>query len=413
MTAAIIIRASRPNYRYVVRDFLTSLRHFNHLIHHRFDLYISADPKMEPLNPELYLDDNTSAEFRRVRYILNTHRQELVTRVVAETDTSQDMAHTLFLQEPYGYQINSALVYALADGHSLALHFDDDQGFAAPVQRPGKDLTWIYMDVFGWHLLGHLDNASVTTGPVAGWVSPVPDQLLSIAPQDLRLQLGRLFQGAHEFITSQTFLKSPQRLVIEADLNHQSLRSLTPNSAWISPANLGINLRSSFPAFFNPPGARGEDAFFAMSFPAAFRVLTIPAFVFHDPFLIQPEIYSGGFPKELRAVPFSRAVLERFSGVVLGWLRYMPLYLRIRRARSSHDFAGEIEKRRRMIGAISARLCDVLEYPEFARMGACFESYCQRVEKDHEDWLAVNAHWRQQVLPWAQSFRTLGSLSLG
>ena len=170
----------------------------------------------------------------------------------------------------------------------------------------------------------------------------------------------------------------------------------------ISPANMGINLKSPFPVFYNPKGARGEDAFFAMSIDQGAKLFQIPAFIFHDPFLSHPEIYENRFPNYLIDEPVSPKAIKRFANVILGWIKYMPLFLRIRFHYEPMYYKKILKKNHEIIDRISVELTEHLHCRDFLKMSACLDAYNQRVEIDFENWLEINSIWKKGILPLLQ-----------
>lgn len=402
---AIIVRAGRLNYKNVVTDLIKSLQKFGHIGRHKFNLYISVDLsyEMRTLSREDFqLKEEIESKFESVRYIFDEDRQTILSTINTYGIASPKLAEILLLQKPYGYQINSALIYAISDRNEMALHFDDDQGFAVPIESSGASLKWIYMDVVGWHICGLQRGATVTTGPIAGSVSPIPQQIKTIIPERIRRELGKLFEHAHEFLDENSFLCPKYRILSNPEGEKYELVDVPKQRdyRWISPANMGINLQLPFPVFYNPKGARGEDAFFAMSLDPGDTLFQIPAYIFHDPFLSYPGIYENKFPKYLAAEPVSPKSINRFANAVLGWINYTPLFLRIRFCESPEYYKQVLKENHEIINGISTELTDRLRCSQFLEMSTCLDAYNQKVEIDYKNWLEVNSIWKEDILPW-------------
>lgn len=400
---AIIIRAGRLNYRNVVTNLVKSLQKFGHIGRHKFNLYISVDMKTRTLSQEDFkLREEIESKFESVRYISDEDREIILSMIDTYGIASPRIAEIILLQKPYGYQINSALIYAISDGNEMALHFDDDQGFAVPIESSGASLKWIYMDVVGWHICGLQRGATVTTGPIAGSVSPIPQQIKTIIPESIRRELGQLFERAHEFVDENTFLCPKYRSISKLESEKNELVKVPEQRGyrWISPANMGINLQLPFPVFYNPKGARGEDAFFAMSLDPRATLFQIPSYIFHDPFLSHPEIYENKFPEYLTDEPVSPKSTNRFANAVLGWIKYMPLFLRICLRDSPKYYKQVLKENHGIINRISIELTDYLRCNQFLEMSTCLDAYNRKVEIDYKNWLEVNSIWEKDILPW-------------
>ncbi len=397
---AIILRAGRLNYVNIVSDLLKSLRKFGHTENYTINLYISFDEKIARTGSRL--DQAIESQFASVQYITDEDRQVIIEEINSVDLAPEHHAKLMFLQKPYGYQINSALFFAMAHGNDIALLFDDDQGFAAPVESSGTRLKWIYQDVVGWHIRCLQNGASITVGQVAGWRYPIPEQLTMVVPEPLRRELGRLFEYGTEMIDRDTFMFPEPRVLSQEEGRCDEWMPLPDHLGhrWICPANMGINLLQPFPVFYNPEGARGEDAFFSMSIDTSAEVVEIPAFVFHDPFLRYPGIYVDQFPEKLNGERLTQEHINRFADVVLGWTRYMPLFMLCRLNGDYDLYHIEIRKRQKTIAKISYELSVHLNSSRLLEMADCLEVSHQRVERDYQHWIEVNSAWEGQIYPW-------------
>src|SRR5688500_9519032 len=183
---AIIIRAGRINYKNVVRDLVKSFQLFGHINRYKFNLYISVDDKMKSIEQNVFkLNKDIESVFESVKYIFNMDRKIILTSINDNSIAPRQLSKIILLREPYGYQINSAIIYAISENNELALHFDDDQSFCVPVEDNGK-LKWEYMDVIGWHIKGLESGAVITTGPIAGFVSAISPNIVNNLAESIR-----------------------------------------------------------------------------------------------------------------------------------------------------------------------------------------------------------------------------------
>lgn len=402
---AIIIRAGRFNYYNVIENLVKSLDKFGHFNKHEFNLYISADLNFENkiLNrKDFKLKKNIESKFRSIRCIFDKNRQ---TKICAMNDKNVAPLRTLknlLLQKPYGYQINSALIDAILEKNEFSLHFDDDIGFAVPIRSSQTSLKWIYMDVIGWHIKGLQRGATVTTGPIAGLRSPIPLQIKTVIPEWIRKRLGELFEQSTEFLDKNAFLYPKPKILLIGESKKNILVEVQKQRGyrWIYPSSMGINLQLPFPSFYNPAGARGEDAFFSMALNSQDIIFQIPAYIFHDPFLSYSEIYKNKYPKYLNSKPLSPEIINRFANAVLGWIRYMPLFLRIRFKNTPKYYEQVLKKNYKIINKISTELSACLQCNQFLKMFIALEEYHHKVEIDFENWIEANLIWKKSILPW-------------
>lgn len=402
---AIIIRAGRPNYRNTVENLIKSLDKFWHFNKYELNLYISVDSCFERkmLSREGFkLKKGIGSKFKSVHHIFDEDREANILMMNRYGIASLKILKILLLQKPYGYQINNALIEAILDGNEIALHFDDDVGFAVPIKSSQTSLKWIYMDVVGWHIKGLERGATVTVGPVAGLRSPIPLQIKTVIPEWIRKGLGELFEQSTEFLDENAFLCPRPKILSKCESKKDTLVNVKGcrGYRWTFPSSMGINLRLPFPAFYNPADARGEDAFFSMALNPQDTIFQIPAYIFHDPFLSYPEIYEDKYPKYLTSEPLSPEIINRFANAALGWIKYMPLFLRIRFHDNPKYRKQVLKKNYQIINKLSAELAKRLRCNQFLEMSAALDIYQQRVEIDFENWIESNLIWKKSILPW-------------
>lgn len=398
---AIIVRVGRDNYVRVLEDLVRSIDQYGHFQRHELALYLSFDAEFVQTDvPFLKGASIRQLPFSRVRRIGCSDRDELVTSVVKSGAASSLEATLLFRRRPYTFQLNTAIAFAILDGNEVAIFFDDDQGFAVPVTRADGSFEWRYMDIIGEHLRALLGSATVTTGPVAGCVSPIPERLVDLIGSDAVRDLGNLYSGGHEFLTARHFEGTGYRSLRDPAFTVPSdeIRGET-DKTWISPANMGLSLRREFPPFFNPPGARGEDAFFFLGLTRTEVVTRIGAGVFHDPFLRYPGIYSNDFPRHFVQIAASSREIARFAAACVGWLRYMPLYMRV----SQPDWgtcARRVDAKQRMALSLGELLATTLEDNTFHLMPRALRYHFGRAERDYRHWCVAVKAWRENIHPW-------------
>lgn len=405
MTAvAIVVRVGRPTARRVVSELADSLSRYGHFGSGvDFRLYLSVDSeKSDVISPDLILDSPLTQRFAAIRLLLYKEHKEMADRLAQLVGVSNQVAETIALRQPYSCQLNSALMWALAEDNDAALFFDDDVSFSVPVATANKDIAWRTMDVIGLHLRALRGGALVSTGRVVGFLSPIPPALTAHLSETTVQDLGSVFEDAHEFLTSESFGTPVWQVLTEAEAMDEEVRSAQAPRGyrWITPANLGIDLRGDFPVFFNPPGSRGEDAFFVMALRPWDTVSSVPGAVFHDPFLLLPDVHHTVVLKNLSSPALSTASIDRFVSAVFGWVAYIPLFLRIVRGTEGASLSTVLRAKERLIHRASEALNKDLEVSAFMRLPDHFRQYCDRVEHDYGAWREANAVWRTIVRPY-------------
>ena len=96
---------------------------------------------------------------------------------------------------------------------------------------------------------------------------------------------------------------------------------------WIAGSTICLNMNDidKIPAFYNPPGARGEDTFFSVLLDDA-KVMRIPMYHFHDGFLKYTGIMNNLLPTKLKRIDNDEeSIGPRFFKASTGWIKYKPL----------------------------------------------------------------------------------------
>jgi hypothetical protein len=154
----------------------------------------------------------------------------------------------------------------------------------------------------------------------------------------------------------------------------------------ISGGSIGLNLKSQFPMFYQPPGeiSRGNDVFFSCAFRSMKKRMLRNSYL-HD----GQVAYEWDSLRDWRATTATPATKEvatkTFFRVIQGWLSYAPLLLRL-------EFPQDFEEKIRTIRDQLQRLVD--PYHVFFLQ---FDRYCQRLDTDREAYKQANKLWRQLV----------------
>jgi hypothetical protein len=399
---ALILRAGRPHYRTSLTSLMRSLDRYHGHTDRLFRLYLAYDiggtPSADEVSSLNIASEQAVARFEGVTYLTDRERRRLVDWVRQIVSVPEDALEVIFARTPYSFQLNSALIAAARDAMDAALLFDDDGYFWVPVEDIDGTRHWIHVDPVGAHLAALDAGATVSVGEIAGARSPIPEALGRMLPAEVLRRLGVFFEGASEVLGYNSFLSSGYRLW--QDGSTVPMAVLPWKFEWVTPANMAISLRSGFPVFFNPDGARGEDAFFALALGEHDTIRRIASAVFHDPFQVFPQIALGSFPRSLRVRALTPEILLRFRSALFGWVAYTPLFLGLTRSPQDDDGIARVyEARRTMLQPIAADLASHLADPVYNELIPWFDSYCARVVVDRADWRRANQYWRNAILP--------------
>ncbi len=164
------------------------------------------------------------------------------------------------------------------------------------------------------------------------------------------------------------------------------------HSKFISGGNLCINLtapgRTS--AFYNPPGARGEDTFLSTCLSNR-TVLRVPCYAFHDGFSTYQHLMDGVLPTRLKFIEAdSEQVVMRFFHACIGWIRYKPLLLYITQR---EQYAEKIEEMKSKINASIPKVCAFFGLNDFNRISEELNKYDKNVEKHYQQYIDIQHAW--------------------
>jgi hypothetical protein len=161
---------------------------------------------------------------------------------------------------------------------------------------------------------------------------------------------------------------------------------------FISGANLCFNLKrlNSLPAFYNPPEARGEDAFMSTTL-KDYKLVKVPCYTFHDAFLEYKHLLNGVLPTELGSVDARNAFIrQRFIKASIGWIRYKPLLTYITQR---EDYDAIIDEMTRKLDSSIPKLCQYFETPQFEQIRTDLVKYHRNVRRHFRTFEATRNAW--------------------
>lgn len=312
----------------------------------------------------------------------------------------------LLFGEGYAKKRNAALYFASKKGMDRLLFIDDDEYPLAVLRNEANNLVWMGQSVLGTHL-EYGNDADITHGHHCGYISPIPrfEFNADLTEKDFR---DFIDATSNDIITWESVRKTiignygvtyadgdiiDQRMTSEVD-EHSGMK-------FISGANLCFNLKRlrSLPAFYNPPGARGEDAFMSTRL-TDHKVVKVPCYTFHDAFLGYKNILNGVLPVELGGVDArSPAVQQRFVKAAIGWIRYKPLLTFITQP---GDYDSTIDDMKQKLRSVVPKLSKFFRTQQFEEIRTELDRYDRNVRRHHRAFEATRNAWSkvtQNLLP--------------
>lgn len=292
---------------------------------------------------------------------------------------------------------NSLLYYALKDKKDNLLFWDDDEYPVANILKENGQIEWIKQD----NILVHLKNiqdVDITIGYHCGYISPIPyiDYMAEIKEKDFKDYV----EAVSNEVVNWSYVK--EKFECTNGVTYANEKFVYGQGAyemekvngynWVVGSTLCINLNKIdiIPAFFNPNGARGEDAFFSIMLKNA-KIKKVPLYHFHDGFLKYTQIMEENFPKSLRKIKGSEINCgRRFLKASIGWIKYKPLYEYIVNKDSYKEVLQDVEQK--LTGSISA-MNKVFKEIDFISVKEAFDESNKNILLDYQELLKVNDIW--------------------
>jgi hypothetical protein len=350
-----------------------------------------------------------------VNFYGRTALEEERSRLVSDGIIDEEEGELLF-GEGYAKKRNAALYFAISKGMDRLLYIDDDEYPLAVFDDRPSDLSWAGQSILGTHLKFGRD-ADITHGHHCGYISPIPNFGFSrrLTENDFRAFIEAT---SNDIVTWDSVKKTVigNHGVTYADRKLVDRKAIAEvreigGMKFISGANLCFNLKRirEVPAFYNPPGARGEDAFMSTTL-SRLKVLKVPCYTFHDAFLEYQRILNGVLPTHLVGVDAtSPAVRRRFVRASIGWIRYKPLLVHLTQPERYTEI---IDGMRRRLDAVIPKMIDHFETDKFGDVRTELERYHRNVQRHHNAFDATRSAWARAVAYARRSKRTAAGVAL-
>ncbi|HEX6279764.1 MAG TPA: hypothetical protein VFZ49_07060 [Pyrinomonadaceae bacterium] len=344
------------------------------------------------------------------RTALNDERAKLLNAGVIDEQEGD-----LLFGEGYAKKRNAAMYFAVQKGMESLLFIDDDEYPLAVFDNRPDNLLWMGQSILGTHL-EYGAAADITHGLHCGYISPIPNFEFNerLTEADFRA----FIEATSNDIISWGSVK---KIVFGDDgVTYADRRILETRQVaevpevngmkFISGANLCLNLKriKKLPAFYNPPGARGEDAFMSTTL-SGLKVLKVPCYTFHDAFLEYQRILNGVLPTQLLGVDaHSSAVRSRFVRASIGWIRYKPLLVYLTQP---ERYRSTIDEMKRKLDIAIPKMIDFFQTDKFGEVRTELERYDRNVLRHHRAFVATLRAWDKAIEYARGNSPTRGSTS--
>ena len=333
----------------------------------------------------------------KVRYITPEDIEEEKKKLIGKEILSKQDTE-LFFGHGHAKGRNTLMYYAKKYKMDYLLFWDDDEYPVACIKnKETKEVIWKEQDNIARHLK-YIENSDITIGYHCGYISPIPYVELNEEIDE------KLFKQYIEAISNEVvswdsirekFVKDNGITYADPDIADGKGAYIQKNEGkgnYVVGSTLCLNLKNidKIPAFYNPEGARGEDAFFSIGFTDT-KIIKVPVYHFHDGFLKYTGIIRRNYPKTLRKIKATdEEVEQRFLKASTGWIRYKPLLLYIT---DNENYKEKIkinhEKLKKSIPEVNKLFHD----NAFDILLEDFEQCEKNVQKHYNEFVRVNEIW--------------------
>ncbi len=334
-----------------------------------------------------------------IKYITPEDIEEEKKKLIAQERLTKTEAD-LFFGHGHAKGRNTVMYYALERQMNYLLFWDDDEYPVACIKnKESNEIIWKEQPNLLQHLK-YIENADITIGYHCGYISPIPYMELNEEVDE------NIFKEYIEAISNEVVSwDSIKQKFIEdngvtfanpetADGKGSYEIQLQGAGKWVVGSTLCLNLNhiEKIPAFYNPIGARGEDAFFSTKLGES-KVIKVPVYHFHDGFLKYTNVMRGKYPKTLRKIKVEEELIpQRFLQASKGWIRYKPLLLYVS---GRETYKEKVEDTRRQLEISLPEINKLFKDYDFSVLLDEFNRYCKDVDKHYKEYLKTNEIWNK------------------
>ena len=339
-------------------------------------------------------------KYMRIKYITPEEIDEEKKILMSKYGLTKGEAD-LFIGKGYAKARNMILYTALRKKMDYLLFWDDDEYPLANIKDEGdNEINWQKQQTIKHHIL-NIKNADITCGDRCGIMNPVPYIEYNETLQEEEYKA--FIEGISNEVITWDYVSKTRKKNGFLKYASSEIASGTKKPEVISKdgeapvmygSNLCLNLNhiDKIPAFYNPPGARGEDTFFACATVAKkTKVLSIPVYHFHDGFLKFTGLMKEKYPKQnLKISLDDNGIEQRFYKAALGWIKYKPLYFYINERENYREIMDTaIKNLEKGVESVSKQF----ETCDFECFVPELQDYDKNVKKHYQEFLDTNKIW--------------------
>ena len=333
----------------------------------------------------------------KIKYITPEDIEEEKKKLIGREILSKQDAD-LFFGHGHAKGRNTLMYYAKKYKIDYLLFWDDDEYPVACIKdNENKELIWKEQDNIAVHLK-YIEDSDVTIGYHCGYISPIPYVELN---EDIDEDLFKQYIEAisNEVVSwgsiKEKFVKDGGITYADKEIANgigAYVQKDEGKGNWVVGSTLCLNLKhiDKIPAFYNPEGARGEDAFFSVNLKES-KIIKVPVYHFHDGFLKYTSVVRQKYPKTLKKIKaLDEEVEQRFLKASRGWIKYKPLLLYVT---NNEDYKEKIKENYEKLEKSIPEINKIFESDVFSSLLNDFKEYDKDVKKHYQEFIKTNEIW--------------------
>ena len=315
-------------YKYIVEQVKELEEKVNFTFFILYDLNYLNTKEEEFYNINSEVKENVKIKYLSPDYIVEKRKQVMKRHNLTEEEAA------LIIGKGYAKARNSILYEAVEEGIDYLLFWDDDE-YPLAALKDGRNIKWEKQKNVLQHIK-HIEDADVTYGYRCGMINPLP----AVKYNDIITE--KVYKNFIDALENEVISWDKVQVMSkdESGIGYADKNIATYNKEveevkqvgkeeFVLGSGICLNLRhlNKIPVFYNPPEARGEDTFFSCALEnTKAKVLRIPVYHFHDPFLKFVFLMDGKYPKKLHKITTDDdGISLRFKKTTTGWTKYKPL----------------------------------------------------------------------------------------
>ncbi len=364
------------------------------------NLYVAYDLSYNKTKEKDYTNLHPDALKRltSVRFIGNADIDQEIDNLVEEGVLSDKKEGRIF-GKGYAGKRNAVLYFAIKDEMDYLIFLDDDE-YPVCVTNTRQTAVWGGQHVLETHLR-NIKDADITHGHHCGYISPIPymEYNDTLQEEDFKVFIEAISNDIVNWHKVEKVMNDGGVTYADTKILTQQLPyevQAEKGMKFISGSNLCLNLKepNRTNAFYNPPGARGEDTFLSTLLNDR-RVIKVPCYTFHDGFSTYNCLMEGVLPIRLSFITAdNEKVVQRFLKACIGWVRYKPLLLYIT---DNDNFEKRMDLMQKQLEETIPKIVDYFKLDDFSMIIDEFNKYRRNVKKHYQEFLLTKTIWQKII----------------